>query len=794
MHSRAPYGRRAAARLFALLVLTLLCAAACSRQADPAHVSAPREAAAPPASTRLLSNLPQASFSANLNSALSAISNATTAFVTRTGNWEIAAGVASEATRAVDAATWFDVVSRGTDHRDATIKVSIQLTPGSGAAGTAGLMFRVAEAGSAGAVAITEGSRVAILAVRGGRPVVVASQPADIAEGRWIDLTVTVTANHVRATVNGGVAVEADMPDLPASGRVGVFRQQGDGAQFRSLSLTSGSGVRSLPFDFVPTPAVLAPLAGLPAAASDVPPAAVSAALVRAVTLADDTRTSLMLLPDTEVRFPIDTPAGASLRSEIAVVAPGGMPQAGGSQLSLTLETRGGSRVLDSRHFAADGAARFWEPLRAELGQETRGTLVLRNTTIGEAGGATLALASPMLMVDRGAGQAANVVFVTIDTLRADRVGTYGYRRPTTPFLDQLAGGGVVFEDVVAQSSWTKTSMASMFTSTYPETNRVRGVMDKLPSGLPTLAEVMRQHGYFTAGVQANPWMHSRFNMTGGFDEYKIAPGQAPAARVSELATDVLRRRGAAPFFLYVHFMDVHHPYTPASPRFGAAASDLYDAEIRQLDAQLRALHAAVTELTPGRSTLFVVTSDHGEEFGEHGGTFHGSTVHREQIQVPWIVSWPDALKPARVAAEVANLDVAPTVLELLGLPRPATFEGQSRAAAMRGTARATAESTGAVIFSQTGLNDAAPDRDWLAALSGRWKYVRERRTGAHALYDRARDIAERHDAAAAHPEVMQLFVRRSDAFTARTGMTPTSGVALDSELRDRLRALGYLK
>lgn len=775
--------------LFVSLCPVLISTSACTQQVGPGLVAL-RSQGRTDAAIPLLAGLARASYSTNLANALTAVSGTATRFVVRGGNWSITSGVASEATAAVEPGTWFDIATRGADQRDGTIRVSVNLMPGSGSPGTAGVMVRMTDEGNGAAVAVTEASGVTVLAVRSGRPVVIVSRPAAIPEGRWVELTVSVAGSRIRAAVDGGAEIETEIPDLPGAGRVGVFRQQGDGAQFRSMSITSGRETTTLPFDFVPTPSVLAPLAGLPVA-TGAPPSP----LVRSVTLSDDTRTSLMLLPDTEIRFHLDAAAGAYLQSEIAVVAPGGAPQAGASRLSVTFETPGGARLLDSRLFAADGASRSWEASRAPLGEEASGTLVLRNTTVGEAGGATLALASPVVMVDRSGRGTPNVVFVTIDTLRADRVGTYGYRRPTTPFLDELGKSGVVFEDVVAQSSWTKSSMASMFTSTYPETNGVRGVMDKLPAGLPTLADVSRRHGYFTAGVQSNPWVHPRFNMSGGFDEYKIAPGQAPAARVSELALDVLRRRAAAPFFLYVHFMDVHNPYTPAGPpRFGTAPSDLYDAELRQLDAQLRALHAAVAEFSPTGSTLFVVTADHGEEFGEHGGTFHGSTVHREQIQVPWILSWPGRIAPARVTAEVANIDVAPTLLDLLDVPRPGTFEGLSRVAAMRVKGGAAPDEGVGVIFAQTGLNDAAPDRDWLAILSGRWKYIRDRRSGTQALYDRARDGGEQHDAAAANPDVLLLFVRRSDAFTTGRRTAPAAGVALDTELRDRLRALGYLK
>jgi len=244
-------GSTATAKFLAALLATSVFAHACNRQDRPTSVSAtvqsPGRAAAP---IPLLASLPGAGLSTNLADALSAVSGTATRFVARSGNWVVTSGVASERTQAVEPGLWFDIATRSADQRDGSIKVSLELIPGSGSPGTAGVTCRLSDEGGGAAVAVTEASGLTILALRSGRPVVMASQPAAIPEGRWIALTVNVSGTRIRATVDDGPPLQADIADLPATGRVGVFRQQhqrrarvvgeGDGAHERA----GGSGRR----------------------------------------------------------------------------------------------------------------------------------------------------------------------------------------------------------------------------------------------------------------------------------------------------------------------------------------------------------------------------------------------------------------------------------------------------------------------------------------------------------------------------------------------------------------------
>src|SRR5262249_17914250 len=280
-----------------------------------------------------------------------------------------------------------------------------------------------------------------------------------------------------------------------------------------------------------------------------------------------------------------------------------------------------------------------------------------------------------------------NVVFLLIDTLRADRLGVYGYGRPTSPVIDAAAAYGIVFDDVVSQSSWTKTSMASMWTGTHPIHNGILRYSHVIPEAAVMPAELFRDAGYRTVGLWRNGWVEANFGFAQGFESYvRPAIGRErmrvyresrtpnPIAGTDEdltiSATGFLEKFGAQRFFLYLHYMDVHqYVYDESSALFGTSYSDIYDQSVHWVDRLVGVLLDELEHLDLLSPTIGVIAADHGEAFLEHGREGHAQDLHGEVTHVPLIILPPFLLDPGvRVRATVSNADVWPTLLDLVGL------------------------------------------------------------------------------------------------------------------------------
>ena len=410
-----------------------------------------------------------------------------------------------------------------------------------------------------------------------------------------------------------------------------------------------------------------------------------------------------------------------------------------------------------------------------------------------------------------------NVLLISIDTLRADRLGCYGYARPTSPTLDALARGGTLFEHTVAQSPWTVPSHATLFTGLFPHGHGVVSESDRLAEELPTLATLLRGRGFLTAAVVQTSWLSAAQGFTQGFDSFVEIPDYADGGTlVARAAETWLRAYAGRPLFLFLHFYDVHSEYRPKPEyrerftkpydgfvdgstmqlqelRNGFLAlgardleqlSDLYDAEIRQLDDALGRLLPLLDELGVRDETLVVVTADHGEEFLEHGNVLHGRTLYREVLAVPLIWNGPGVPRGARVAAIASLADVVPTVLGRLGAAVPAGLDGIDLLAAPGPSAERR-------VVAAADHYNAEPDS--LRMIQDlRYKLIVERITGAVHLYDLERDPAERTDVAAQSPERVATLRQQLERHLARARQAPARA-PLSPEQAERLRALGYL-
>lgn len=379
------------------------------------------------------------------------------------------------------------------------------------------------------------------------------------------------------------------------------------------------------------------------------------------------------------------------------------------------------------------------------------------------------AAAPPAAPAERG-----HVVFVLVDTLRADALGSYGARPSPTPALDQRAAGAVRFTDVRSNAPWTSASVASMLTGRLPEETGLYELGDALPRGATTAAEVFRAWGYETAGFVANAAVAASLGFDQGFARYREvpAPGAYPRADavVDEVAAWLAARpEPTTPLFLYVHFMDPHVPYlsggAPAitAPEHSRAA---YARELRFLDGQLERLFRALDASLPG-SLRIVLTADHGEEFGEHGGFEHGHTLYQELLAVPLAV----AGLPVTGSGGAGLVDVVPTLLAALGA---APHDGAGRDLRVPAAAAAYRSS-----------NPLYGDLDRRAVRRGRLKLVV--RDGHRAFYDLLLDPGEYHprsDAGAEGAALASLLPPgRIDGRRARP---------LAPGVRAALEALGY--
>jgi arylsulfatase A-like enzyme len=288
-----------------------------------------------------------------------------------------------------------------------------------------------------------------------------------------------------------------------------------------------------------------------------------------------------------------------------------------------------------------------------------------------------------------------NVVLIVVDTLRADRLSAYGYARPTSPTLVDLSASAVRFAHVEAQSSWTKTSMASLWTGTYPGRNGVLRYNHAIPASRTLPAEILSAAGFKTIGLYRNGWDASNFGFDQGFDVY-TAPvrmrmteraranpsgGHLPGSDfdVTESAIEFARAESGR-LFLYLHYMDVHqYTFDERSALFGSTFSDSYDNAINWVDRNVNLLLRGFDDAGLLEKTVVVIASDHGEGFLEHGIEGHGKQLYREAVETPLLVVLPFRLdRPVVVEEPVENVDVWPTILDLLGLPALPDAQGRS--------------------------------------------------------------------------------------------------------------------
>ncbi len=366
-----------------------------------------------------------------------------------------------------------------------------------------------------------------------------------------------------------------------------------------------------------------------------------------------------------------------------------------------------------------------------------------------------------LTLVTPGWSIGPNVVLITIDTVRADRVGCYGYRQARTPNLDALARGGVLFQTVVASVPLTLPSHCSILTGTYPPLHGVRDNLGyKLGDSPPTLAALLKRNGYITAAFVGADVLGAGRGLNRGFDTYSspfrrkmgrdnplVFNLQDLQRRAEEVVSDVLGWMSARPpspskpFFVWIHLYDPHTPYDPP-PRFRTLLRDPYDGEIAYADDAIGKFFGYLKEHALYDPTLIIAASDHGESFGEHGEYTHGYFIYDTTLLVPLIIKPPlgSGITPHHIDAPVRIIDIAPTVLQFLGMPPASSMQGRGLLSLILGKSTTSPTS---VAYCETYYPSEFGWSPLRALRSGRFKYIDAPKP---ELYDLVADPQETHN------------------------------------------------
>ena len=597
--------------------------------------------------------------------------------------------------------------------------------------------------------------------------------------------------------------------------------------------------------DYLPTPET--------AASSSVPPALLARVLSR-LDLQGDRRTGLWLPSGSTLDYRVELAGTETLRFAVGVTEPPAQnsPEAVFARVTGTEHLRGGSSgfqvewrpdqgepvVLASIPKVREGPP--WQDHEIALEGRARGSGSLRFASRATEGSApvSLGVGDPRLLRPRReARERPNLLLYVIDTLRADRLSCYGGATGTTPFLDRLAREGFRFEQFQSVASWTRPTVATILTGLYPTWHGVDN-RHRLPDAPVTLAEALSAAGVSTWAVVTNPHVaaaemhfHQGFDRFVGLEQSRALDELVTSEQIQAVVSPWLDHNSAEPFFLYLHSMDPHAPYLthrdlerPAGddyrgplagrrlfPHGDLADRDLEDADVRYVldvytnevryqDRMLERLFEDLQRRGLAQDTVLVVLGDHGEEFREHGGWAHGKRMWEELLRVPLIVWIPERWRqrggflPRLIPTPVSQVDVTPSLLDLLGVADPFPRQGQSFVSLLQGVSGAPRP-----LLAEESLHR---DTANLGALrSGRYKLIWSREEPEDEirwlLYDLEEDPREQKNLAAQRPDLVEQLRRERDqllsAAAAVSSEVHAAPVQVSDAVRRQLEELGYV-
>jgi arylsulfatase A-like enzyme len=454
-----------------------------------------------------------------------------------------------------------------------------------------------------------------------------------------------------------------------------------------------------------------------------------------------------------------------------------------------------------------------------------------RRELLKRAAGACLAAAGAISLpaglgcAGRGRRDRPNIILITLDTTRRDRLGCYGADRQTSPNLDRLAEDSSLYTQAFSTSSWTLPAHASLFTGKHPSSHgarhdpegplrlsqAIRGGKDwdqlrarGLAEGERTLAGILQEAGYVTGAVVAGPWMKRIFGLDRGFGAYDdfqiLARNGRPAAEVTLSASRWVEDVRGERFFLFLNYFDPHGPYFPppafrhaflpegASPESSGSIDTiraLYDAEILYMDHHIGKLLDRLRELDLYDGTWILVTADHGELLGEHSLMGHGHTLYQEELHVPLLVKHPDGENgPARIDVPVQVTDILPMILERLKIPPPPSIQGTARPGDDR-----------PIIAEVHPLPSISAFGSSRAIIDGGFKFIWNEK-GDHLLFHLTEDPGENVNLIARKPDRVKRLASKLERTLAALPKPGPAGPerAVDEETERALKSLGYLQ
>lgn len=411
-----------------------------------------------------------------------------------------------------------------------------------------------------------------------------------------------------------------------------------------------------------------------------------------------------------------------------------------------------------------------------------------------------------------------NIVLITLDTARADRMGFLGSTRGLTPHLDAMARQGVVFTRAYAHVPLTTASHASILTGTYPQYNHVNDFGKPLAEDLPYLPDLLHRGGYRTAAFVGSLILDPLDGLAPGFDrgfdvydagfhmrragEDRYKTVERRAGQVVGHALEWLHGNSRRPFFLWVHLYDPHDPYDPPAPYAQRYASFPYDGEIAYVDAQVGRLLTALRAQGLYDGALIALMADHGEAFGEHGERTHGIFLYDETIHVPLLFKLPgERFHGERITTRAGLVDVAPSILQIAGVTVPKTVQGESLLGLMRDHSGAiSAKAAAPPHTTKDSDRPAYAETDYPQRAFG-WSPLRSLRQGKYLfieaprpeLYDQPADPKALHNLAPQRAAVAGTLAREVDTFRSRSSAAQTGSAAVDAEQAQKLSALGYV-
>lgn len=407
----------------------------------------------------------------------------------------------------------------------------------------------------------------------------------------------------------------------------------------------------------------------------------------------------------------------------------------------------------------------------------------------------------------RSTDRPQNVLLITVDTLRPDHLAYSGYRRPTSPTIDRLAGEGVVFPVGYSVAGWTLPSIATILTGRYPRDHGATDFHWSVDLSIPTLASILRSHGYDTRGFVSHIILTPQYGVAEGFHSYDASVlnvGHPHDVSTGRQLTDLVIRETQdleEPYFLWVHYFDPHFRFLPHSQwsAFGSRDEDRYDQEIAFTDSQIGRLLSDLEKRGLDDHTVVVFTSDHGEEFGEHGGKYH-YTLYDEVMRTPLIIKAP-SIVPGVSETVAQQIDIVPTVLSLLGLDRDPALPGKDLLADNVADRPVFMERDRPPPYNQRGVIlgnykltviELADTASIPRTSQGTYAPVVNVIPGIY-LYDLDKDPMETNNIFDENdPKARELLVLLAEHFADRS--VAAHEVKVDETLRDKLRSLGYVR